>query len=178
MDLSGKLKTLKVWGVFFFKFIHYRIQKKNRFFFAQCSQWQKRSSVSESASRISFLSEREEKNNTQQDTCQKSNPLLSKPLTFCPKTPKTQLNYTGEDVNRRLFGLEKKTKTPKQTKNPASLRDWVRRWVLTPKSPRRLFYLSKARFHLFGTKAACSICEGRTCHSAHVSPTWQLKGWR
>lgn len=35
-----------------------------------------------------FLTEGEKKNTTQQDTCQKFNRPLSKPLRFCPNLPK------------------------------------------------------------------------------------------
>lgn len=104
-----------------------------------------------------FLTEGEKKNTTQQDTCQKFNPPLSSSVQT--SQDRTHLHLRGWQYKIVLIGGENQN---------ASFCDWVRRWVLTQKSPWRLFYLSKAQFHLFGTKAACSCCKGRTCHSAHV----------
>lgn len=83
-----------------------------------------------------------------------------KAINLLPEIPKTELTYTREDDNTRSFVFFFFLN--------ASLCDWVRRWVLTEKSPRRLCYLSKAQFRLFLIKAACSRYKGRTCHSAHV----------
>lgn len=84
-----------------------------------------------------------------------------KAIKVLSKRPKTELTCTWEENNAKSSWLGGGDQN-------ASFSDWVRCWVLTQTSPRRLFYLSKAQFRLFGTKAACSCCKGRTCHSAHV----------
>lgn len=92
--------------------------------------------------------------------CQEFNLPLPKPLIFFPKFQRlNSLTLERMTIQDRLYFFFFFN---------ASLCDWVRRWVLTEKSPRRLCYLSKAQFRLFLIKAACSRYKGRTCHSAHV----------
>lgn len=59
-------------------------------------------SILECVASISF---QQEKNTTQQDTCQKFNPPLSKSLRFCPNLPRTKLTCTWEDDNTESFWL-------------------------------------------------------------------------
>lgn len=118
MEFSVAVNKLKVWVIFVKKFLHCWIKKKQILCFLGCFfSFSFYTMLSMTEQQLNtwmwgqniFLTEGGEKNNTQQDTCQKFNPPLSKPLRFCPNFPRT---YTREDNTARSFGLEgKKNKT-------------------------------------------------------------------